>query len=41
MNAGTEDPNRGIGVLPIVGCRLMPRVRDYGSQKWLSRLDDV
>jgi hypothetical protein len=35
MNTGTEDPNRGIGSLP------MPRVRNYGGQKWLGWLDDV
>src|SRR5207248_5315573 len=41
MNAGTEDPDRRIGGLPIIGWRPMPRVREYGGQKWLSRLDDV
>jgi hypothetical protein len=41
MNTGTEDPNRGIGSLPIIGRQLIPGVRDYGGQKWLGWLDDV
>jgi hypothetical protein len=41
MNTGTEDPNRGIGSLSVIGWKPKPGVRDYGGQKWLGWLDDV
>jgi hypothetical protein len=41
MNTGTEEPNRGIAILPIIGWKPMPRARNYGSQKWLGWLDDM
>ncbi len=41
MNAGAEHPDLGISSLSITAWTLMIRVRDYGGQKRLSRLDDV
>jgi len=41
VNAGTEDPNGGIGILPIIGWKPMPHVRDDGGQKRLRRLDHM
>jgi hypothetical protein len=41
MNAGAENPDLGISGLSIPAGTLMIRVRDYGGQKRLSRLDDV
>ncbi len=41
MNAGGENPNRGIGSLPIIGWKPMPRIRDYGRQERLRWLDHV
>ena len=41
MNAGTEDPDRGLGSVPAIGWTSMARVRDYGDQKRLCRLYNV
>ena len=41
MNAGTKDPDRGIGSVPVIGWTSMARVCDYGSQKRLCRLYNV
>ncbi len=41
MNAGTEDPDRGIGSVPVIAWTSMARVRDYGGQKRLCRLYNV
>lgn len=41
MNAGTKDPDRGIGSVPVIGWASMARVCDYGSQKRLCRLYNV
>jgi len=38
MNAGTKDPDRGIGSVPVIGGTSMARVCDYGGQKGLCRL---
>jgi hypothetical protein len=40
MNGGAEDPDRRIGRLPITGGASMARLRDYGGQKRLSRLNN-
>src|SRR5437773_10755015 len=41
MNAGTEDPDRGIGSVSAIGRMSMARVCDYGGQKRLCRLYNV
>ena len=41
MNAGTEDPDRGIDSVSVIGWKSMARVRDYGGQKRLCRLYNV
>jgi hypothetical protein len=41
MNAGAEDPDRGISSVPVIGWTPMAHVRDYGGQKRLCRLYDV
>ena len=41
MNAGTEDPDRGIGSVPVIGWTSMARVCDYRGQKRLCRLYNV
>src|SRR6266480_2879451 len=41
MNAGTKDPDCGIGSVSAIGRTPMARVCDYGSQKRLCRLYNV
>jgi hypothetical protein len=41
MNAGTEDPDCGIGSVPVIGWTSMARVCDYGGQKRLCWLYNV
>jgi hypothetical protein len=41
MNAATEDPDGGIGSVPVIDWTSMARVRDYGGQKRLCRLYNV
>jgi len=41
MNAGAKDPNCGISDLPFIESMAVIRFCDYGSQKWLRRLDHV
>jgi hypothetical protein len=41
MNAATEDPNRGIDILSIIGCEPMPQACDHGCEKRLRRLDHM
>jgi hypothetical protein len=41
MNAGTEDPNCGIGSVTFRTVPTVISICDYGGQKWLSRLDYV
>ena len=38
MNAGTKDPDGGIGSAAVIERTSMARVRDYGGQKRLCRL---
>jgi hypothetical protein len=41
MNAGTKNPDRGIGSMPVIGWTSMTRVCDYGGQKRLCWLYNV
>jgi hypothetical protein len=39
MNAGAEDPNRGISSLPFIDSTAVMSICEHGSQKRLARLD--